>query len=218
MVYNLDILNFQHTYFHGYKIIAPYDIIFVNNVVTQLPFIHIDILKTFIEEKLHGIEGVRFSYIEHNTSWKIEYGTRPRPMMDSPVDYSTLISINRKQNAALDASLRAQTWFPHNFHDNEPIDYEDEEQPKWFKGIISLSYHIEKQEIVVGFNRLTGNSRGFYHIKNILKHLLDNKNILWLQRKHYLMLIEGTEYNIVDDVTLKFLFDPMVSREICSYL
>jgi hypothetical protein len=116
--------------------------------------------------------------------------------------------------------------FPHNlpeFDPHEPLPDNFGFRDEWFKMEIRIYYCKKEHSYIIEFNRMRGEATSFYKIYKILesqiKETFSTANILWLMRKNYIDLSEGSPYDEKFETQIsRYLFNPFIVREICSYI
>jgi hypothetical protein len=92
---------------------------------------------------------------------------------------------------------------------------------EWFQMELRIFYDAPRNCYLIEFNRMSGEPITFYdvfrEIKAQIEEVLTTEG-LWLTRKSYLYLLEGTKVNIHDETpTTRYLLNELLAREICSY-
>jgi len=92
---------------------------------------------------------------------------------------------------------------------------------EWFQMELRIFYDAPRNCYLIEFNRMSGEPIAFYdvfrEIKAQIEEILTTEG-LWLMRKSYLYLLEGTKVNIHDETpTTRYLLNELLVREICSY-
>lgn len=127
-----------------------------------------------------------------------------------------------------EAINKASRMFPHIYDDDDDdlIEFVNFPTEKislynWFKMEISIMYDNKDDNYILEINRIRGEAFSFYEFYNEFQTFINNLNILWLIRKNYINLLEGTNNDNVDPNKKhinRFLFNEMICREICSFI
>lgn len=128
-------------------------------------------LKEKITEFICGLESVRLTYTETHENWSIDFGTKPILKTIDPRDRKLHEIVNAKQWAAARAAIKALEKFPYL---SEDYDYCTDFQLRWCNMSVRLYYDETNDEIIVEYNRFSGCSRSFYHIKQKIDDMLDD--------------------------------------------
>lgn len=131
--------------------------------------INIKKLKEKITEFICGIESVRLNYTETYENWMFDFGTKPILKTIDPRDRKLHEIVNAKQWAAARAAIKALEKFPYL---RDEYDYFPHVQLRWCNMSVRLYCDEETDEIIVEYNRFSGCSRSFYHIKQIIDEML----------------------------------------------
>lgn len=126
-------------------------------------------LKEKITEFICGLESVRLTYTEKYENWAIEFGTKPILKTIDPRDRKLHEIVNAKQWAAARTAIKALEKFPYL---SDEYDYFPQVQLRWCKMSVRLYYDKANDEIIVEYNRFSGCSHSFYHIKQKIDEML----------------------------------------------
>jgi hypothetical protein len=201
----------------------------------ELPFCDIHVLKSLINEAFASIEGIK--KLEHNDKmceWIIEYGTTP---FINTLPYQDRRFYNAKKFYAIKAANKAYDMFPHLHADDDDDDgIYFHPKREWSKSVAEIylqednnpSSCEKKDKLFISWHRQGGCPHSSYFIKNSLKETVTIENILWRVRANYLRMLTGCGYGEDGDYMhfdaepykhiIKFIADPMMAREICSYM
>lgn len=128
-----------------------------------------------------------------------------------------------KQIALLDATEKAQRWFPHNTPNFDDLYHENDLPGPYMRGgyckiKISLYYDDVNDRYILERKRLSGDSFSASYLFGIFGYEL-NTNILWMTRKPYVSLVEGVQIAAgKEDHISKYLFNELIGKEVCSYI
>jgi hypothetical protein len=107
--------------------------------------------------------------------------------------------------------------FPHNNTDlHDYVNHDPIRIDNWFKAEIRLYYTKKNDNYMLEVNRLIGASSTFYDcFYNYIKDAFDEKNLVWMQRKNYVSLLDGI--GPTEDHISHYLLDEYVCRDVCTY-
>lgn len=93
----------------------------------------------------------------------------------------------------------------------------------WFKMELRIYYSTEKDCYILEFNRMAGDAISFNkiyrQIKSQIESTLNTPTVLWLMRKNYINLFEGSQFSKNDENQItRYLLNDILLREICSYI
>ena len=126
-------------------------------------------LKEKITEFICGLESVRLTYTKSHENWAIDFGTKPILETIDPRDRKLYQIVNAKQWVASRAAIKALEKFPYLSDD---YDYCTDFQLRWCNMSVRLYYDETNDEIIVEYNRFSGCSHSFYHIKQKIDEML----------------------------------------------
>jgi hypothetical protein len=126
-------------------------------------------LKEKITEFICGLESVRLTYTKNYENWAIDFGTKPILETIDRHDRKLHKIVNAKQLVASRAAIKALEKFPYLSDD---YDYCTDFQLRWCNMSVRLYYDETNDEIIVEYNRFSGCSHSFYHIKQKIDETL----------------------------------------------
>jgi len=182
----------------------------------KIPKVRLDDLKNLLETTLSGIRKIDVEKKPHFV-YKVEYfpieGLKINPYRDELYKNFSYIHFH--------AAGKGLEMFPHNINYNDD-DYEYEFNRKrkhieqWFQAEIRLYYTKKNNHYLLEVCKLTGDSISFYEFfYNPIKAAFCEKNLLWMQRKNYVSLLDGI--SPTSDPISHYLLDELVCRDVCTY-
>ena len=182
----------------------------------KIPKVCLDDLINLLEKTLSGIRKIDVEKTEYFV-YKIQYfpieGLKINPYRD---ELYRKFSYNH-----LHAAGKALEMFPHNINYNDDdYEYEFNRERKhieqWFQAEIRLYYTKKNNHYLLEVCKLTGDSSAFYEFYNHIKEAFCEKKLLWMQREHYVNLLDGI--GPTKDHVSNYALDEYVCREICSFV
>jgi hypothetical protein len=186
------------------------------NEFIDLPF---ELFYTYIQTYLSSIH-CRFEWDADVGVFHIEYGTRPLEFGKSIREIGQILA---GKIAAVDASTKAFEMFPHLLQLYLDDDENEDAHPVLNDPLDGWSlmdlyvYDDSGSRLYIEFNRTTGSRTTSCYIWRKLRAYFSD---ILLSRLSYIGFIDGTKYDKSEhaDPVRKYLFDDMVSREICTYI
>jgi len=205
--------------------IAPEMPWYLTPTTIKIPLINFNDLVNLLDGILANVDKIEINK-KYDWCYSIEYhpvdGIKMYPR--DPLHQIKKISMFQAVSLAFEKFPHLEEMWHENFDENFiPPPLRFDEQKEWFEMEVRIYYCSKQNCYVLEFNRMRGEAGCFYkvfrQIKAQIEELLPQKNYLWLMRKNYLNLLEGTKFNINNETQItRYLLNELLAREICSYI
>ena len=201
--------------------IAPEMPWYLARTTIKIPLINFNDLVNLLDGILANVEKIEINK-KYDWCYSIEYhpvdGIKMYPR--DPLHQIKKITMFQAVSLAFKKFPHLEEIWDENFI---PLPLRYDEQKEWFEMELRIFYDSKQNCYTLEFNRMCGEACCFYkvfrQIKAQIEEILPQKNYLWLMRKNYLNLLEGTKINKNNETQItRYLLNELLSREICSYI
>lgn len=170
-----------------------------------------------IRETLETLETLKsLVYDEHRCVWTATYGTEP---LFNALDPQQKQVYHRKQQCFYELFNSVA------YIDEDEYDYLTQPPPTlfykraWCMMEIKVRHSVATEQMVLVFNRYSGDRTAYFYMKDLVKCAVHNENWTWSVRRPYLSLAESAanQYETQSHI-MRYLMDENIMRDVCGYM